>query len=371
MAKIGIYSDVHISRNSSILPTYIDDDIYTTRLRMCKKSIEWAYVEFSRRDVKAVINCGDTFNSHTIASDELSTYVDIINRILTPFPYHWRPQYDITIPGNHDKFNNHFNSINVLKLTGYSSLVEGFTYFSIDDYDCYCIEFYDYKEFGNKILEMLEKYPRNCSKSILFMHGDINGSLLSGNKRIENYIATEFLSSNFDIVINGHIHCHEQIYKQNNKKIYNIGSLTSHSFADSNNHIPACYVFDTETGELEQIVNPHAILFKSYIINSSDDIANMINDFDSISNNLIVKIKCSIDKKETIEDIIHEHSNVLKYKFIFTYNSELTVIDKGSNELESNTTSDIKDDFINFLSKRTDLKANLEDYIQILNGDTQ
>ena len=44
MAKIGIYSDVHISHNSSIMPTFLGeyDNKYTTRLKMCIDSMKWA-----------------------------------------------------------------------------------------------------------------------------------------------------------------------------------------------------------------------------------------------------------------------------------------------------------------------------------------
>lgn len=365
MALIGIYSDVHISHNSSIIPTFLNDDLYTTRLKMCRESIKWAYKEFEKQNVDTVINCGDLFNSHTISSDELNTYVSLIKDVYSPYNSKWNPTLDYTISGNHDKFNNTFNSLDMLRLTDYSKLVNEYDYFSLDNWDCYIVSFYDTNEFVSIIHDMLIKYPRKNSKALIFMHGDINGSMLSGVKRIENHIGTDFLTNYFDVVINGHIHCHELIYKQNNKRIYNIGSLTSHSFADSNNHVPACYIFNTETEKIEQIKNPHAILFKSYEVKDNNDLEAMIKDIGKYLNKLIIKIKCPIDIKEVIEHNIANIDTILKIKFIFTYNKHANIeaINESTNVDNS---MDIKDEFIMFLSSRDDLKNNLDSYISAI-----
>ena len=79
--KIGIYSDVHISRTSSILPLYLNDQSkYTLRLENCINSMNDMYQTFEDRNVDVIINCGDTFNSHTISADEMSAYLDIIHK---------------------------------------------------------------------------------------------------------------------------------------------------------------------------------------------------------------------------------------------------------------------------------------------------
>lgn len=368
MALIGIYSDVHISKNSSILPLYTnEDDVYTTRLNMCKESMKWAYNIFRKNNVDIIINCGDTFNSHVISSDELSAYNDVILDILKE---HLNEPVDITIVGNHDKFNNSFNSIDMLRLNNYSHLVNKYHYFSVPDgdsyCDCYALNFYDAKDFVDIVLEMINVYPKQYKKSILFMHGDINGSTLVGNKKIENHINIDFLNNYFDIIINGHIHCHETLYNKNNKLICNIGSLTSHSFADSNKHKPACYILNTETFEIEQICNPHAIIFKSYEIFNNDDITAMISDLTSNNNSykIIVKIKCSFDMKDLIEKQLNSIKKIIKYKFIFTYDKKNKNV--NNDNIDKNNVLNINEEFINFLSNREDLKGNINDYINII-----
>lgn len=364
MAKIGIYSDVHISHNSSIMPTYLgeSDNVYTTRLKMCIQSMLWAYKQFKDNNVDIIINCGDTYNSHTVSSDELSAMTDIIGEINIPITF---PNY--TLIGNHDKFNNTFNSLSWMKLLEDTTLVNDYIHLVYDDTDIYCISFYDAPEFIEKIKEMLETYPRECSKAILFMHGDINGSWLAGTKRIENHIPTDFLAQYFDVVFNGHIHCHERIYNQNGKQIFNIGSLTSHSFADSNNHNPACWIFNTDNNELKRIDNPWAILFRTEEINDENNINSIVNSISNLKNQIILKIKCSYDLKEPIEKALEPLENIMKVKYIFTYNNEIKSDSNDENrKINQSSQLNIKDEFINFLSGRTDLKGDINTYVNML-----
>lgn len=370
MSKIGIYSDVHISRTSSILPLYLNEnDKYTYRLNKCKQAMTYAYDIFYKNNVDAIVNCGDTFNSHTITSDELSLFIDTIKEIYKPYDKGC-PYLNVTLIGNHDKYNNIFNSMSMEKLNTYDTIVENYMYFNIDNCDCYCINYYEPEEFNKLIVEMLENYPKQYSKSILFMHGDINGSYLSGIKRIENRISREFLTNNFDIIFNGHIHCHEVIYnnKETNKKIINIGSLTTHSFADSNNHIGACYIFDTETNELDRYEIPNQTLFRTYEINSKEDIKALEDNLIIYQNsfNFIIKIKCNVDFKESIEKLLKSFNNVIKYKFILSYNKKT---DNESKTTNNNVETSIEDEFISFLSSRNDLKGNLDDYIKNIESE--
>ena len=163
MSKIGIYSDVHISHNSSIMPAFLNDGIYSTRLDMCKKSIEWMYETFANNKVDIIVNCGDMYNSHSVSSDEIHALVHTINDIYQPYEVlSWSPSLDITIPGNHDKFNNTFNSLEFLKLSGYTQLVDKYIYFNTnhndlnDSWDCYAVSFQEAGDFVNIVHDMLQ-----------------------------------------------------------------------------------------------------------------------------------------------------------------------------------------------------------------------
>lgn len=365
MAKIGIFSDVHISRSSSIMPTYLDEhNPYTTRLKMCIDSMKWSYKQFKDNNVDIIINCGDTFNSHTVSSDELSAMTNIIEEINIPLTF---PNY--TLVGNHDKFNNTFNSLSWVNLLENTTVVNDYIHLAYDDCDIYCISYYESSEFTDKIQEMLTTYPRECSKAILFMHGDINGSKLSGNKSITNEIGQDKLIDNFDLIINGHIHCHDVIYNKNDKKIINIGSLTTHSFADSNNHLGKCYILDTDTFEITDIINPHQILFRAF---SYDEPIKLHEELKAIKDlNSIVKIKCNSKDKETVESILSHYDNIIKYKLVISYDKLDSIPDTSNDDIvdEDNNINNVNIDtqFVTFLNSRNDLKADVNKYLSLLN----
>lgn len=363
--KIGIYSDVHISRTSSILPLYLNNDSkYTLRLENCINSMNEMYQTFENKNVDLIINCGDTFNSHTVTSDELAAYLDIKHEVFCK---------ECIIVGNHDKYNNAFNSIKLAKMYDNIDVVNDYKVFRLEgsDIDIYIMGYFDTVEFNEIYNKMLEEYPKVHNKSILFMHGDINGSMLVGGLRIENQISKAKLLDNFDLVINGHIHCNETIYNKDNKKIINIGSLTTHSFADSNKHVGRYYILDTKDMSIESFEAKDQVLFRTYEINNENDI-NAFKESLSLNNfNKIVKIKCPFELKNSIETIcLNNQYKILKYKFIFIYDN------KSNNSEESLKTSNIlnndniliEDKFLNFIKNQDSLKWAYEVYESIVKG---
>ena len=383
--KIGIYSDVHISRNSSIMPIYLNDnDVLTTRLRMCSDSLSFMRETFKKEKVDLIVNCGDTFNAHTVTADELSMY--------SQYLYNYNNEDDIeevTLVGNHDMYNEQFNTMYIK----FKNVIQCYNP-SYKYYPGKCeLGFISYEEDVEKFKEKLDKIinqlcPTKECLRVLFMHGDINGSKLFGTKRIENRISRQWLLEHFDIIINGHIHGHEIIYNsiETNKKIINIGSLTTHSFSDVDDHLGACYILDTNTGKIERFINPYQILFKSYEINTLDDINKVCgilgrlfeidNNF-KYEKNLILRLKCRYALKEIIDNEILSLPYILKSKIIYTYDKlvlndskEEIIEDKNNddpNAIDAQLNNKLANDFIYFLNSIDDLKAPLEKYINIVN----
>lgn len=386
--KIGIYSDVHISRNSSIMPTYLNDnDILTTRLRMCSDSLEFMHSIFKKEKVNLIVNCGDTFNAHTVSADELSVYSNYNYKYNNPNEDDYIKE--ITLVGNHDMYNETFNTMYVK----FNNVIQcDNPYYEYYPGECE-LGFISYEDDINKFKEKLNviinhMLPEKKCLRVLFMHGDINGSKLFGTKRIENRISRQWLLEHFDIIINGHIHGHEIIYDsmETNKKIINIGSLTTHSFSDVDDHLGACYILDTNTGKIERFINPYQILFKSYEINTLDDINKVCgilgrlfeidNNF-KYEKNLILRLKCRYALKEIIDNEILSLPYILKSKIIYTYDKlvlndskEEIIEDKNNddpNAIDVQLNNKLANDFIYFLNSIDDLKAPLEKYINIVN----
>ena len=66
------------------------------------------------------------------------------------------------------------------------------------------------------------------------------------------------------------------------KKIINIGSLTTHSFADSNKHIGKYYILDTNDRSIESFEAKDQVIFRTYEINGEDDIIKLIKNKSNI-----------------------------------------------------------------------------------------
>ena len=66
--RILLYSDVHISRTSSILPTTYKDTNYTYRQIMLKQTAQWLSKLARDNKPDLIINLGDTFDQHTLTS---------------------------------------------------------------------------------------------------------------------------------------------------------------------------------------------------------------------------------------------------------------------------------------------------------------
>lgn len=364
--KIGIYSDVHISRTSSILPLYQNENSkYTLRLQNCINSMNEMYETFENENVDLIVNCGDTFNSHTISADEISAYLDINHKSFCK---------EMIIVGNHDKYNNAFNSIELANMFDNIDVIDDTHVLRNDtsDVDLYFINYFDPKNFNNIIDDLLTKYPKQHKKSILFMHGDIDGSLLFGNLRVENQISKSKLIEKFDIIINGHIHCNETIYNKDDKKIINIGSLTTHSFADSNKHVGRYYILDTYDMSIKSFEAKDQVLFRTYEINNENDIIKLKEQLMLKPFKKIVKIKCPYDLKDNIESICQDDDyNIIKYKFIFIYDNNINESDDKINESIKtiNDSKLIDDKFLDFLKIQETLKYPYELYKSVIKGD--
>ena len=365
--KIGIYSDVHFSSGGNALPMHLfDDSKYTTRLTLCSKSIMWAYDVFQQQGVDFVINCGDTFNTNRLNSEEISCFKELMVKL---------DKYSdvntlATLVGNHDMYNNDFNVSNIIS-DDFTLIVQDYAYFKMDDVDVYLLSYKDNSSILESINSMLNEFPRQGDKSILFMHQDVVGAKLGEFRLLNTGIKQQYLIDNFDVVINGHIHNHDVLYDSNDKLICNIGSLTTHSFADSNAHIGGCYIFDTDTNKIETFINPHQILFRSIDVSSNESLDDKLQSIMKHELKTVIKIKCDAIDKEQIESLLQHNKlkdNIVKVHYIVTYNKDEKQ-DDGCTEpvqLIDGTNNDLVSKFKEFLQLGESLKTNYEVYDEIL-----
>ena len=71
--KILLYSDLHISRTSSIMPTTISNSKYTFRQNMIIELGKFLTLIAENEKPDLIINLGDTFDQCTITSYDVQT----------------------------------------------------------------------------------------------------------------------------------------------------------------------------------------------------------------------------------------------------------------------------------------------------------
>ena len=296
--KLGIYTDLHCSYTSSIMPLYSDNSMYTTRLNMIVNSGKWMYDLFDKHNVDLIANLGDTFDKNIIKSEELTA--------ISEFYSYSKGVDEIVLVGNHEMVNSEFNAISVL-----------------DNYPF--IKVYDKPEKISDIISVMPymkpediKYDDICelSNKILLSHIDIKGSSIRTGYDLEYGIDPEYLSINFESSFNGHIHKRGKVNTSDNLVI-NVGSISSISFSDSNSYIPGITIYNTETKEIKFFQNPHSILFRKYHV---IDMSNLISIVKNLQKDYkyIIGLEVPYDIKDEVREYINSLSIVIASR-ISTY----------------------------------------------------
>lgn len=344
--RILLYSDVHISRTSSILPLYTDS-LYTYRQKMIIDTAQWISQIAKNEKVDCIINLGDTFDQHTITSYD----VDVASEFFKYFPSNI---HHLVLVGNHEMINQHFNAISLL------SNIDNITVIS----DPYSVDFNvngktvklaflpycDYKQ--------ILKFPEG---EFLFSHNDIQGSKIRGDFELSEGIDLNNLKQ-YKLVFNGHIHKNSVL-----KNVVNVGSVTTHSFSDDNETVPQCYIFNTETLNLEVFKNKACPLFRKIEVQSLEDLEQQIQNLDDYYK-YVLNIVCPFEIKDTVKSYLTQQDKVLSYRLNVKVNKEIQQESNTENNkvIDLQTNINIKDKFLDFLDT-IDLKYPIKTYKEVLN----
>lgn len=341
--RILMYSDLHISRTSSILPLYSSNSHYTFRQNMIIKTGEWLSQLMINEKPDLIINLGDTFDQHTITSYD----VHIASKFFKCFNDRMAlnnlriPHY--VIVGNHEMINSEFNAVALL------SNIEGITVIdescSIDN-----MAFLPYCDYKNII-----DFPKG---EFLFSHQDIQGSSIRGNFVLPSGIGQDILKQ-YKLVFNGHIHKPSIL-----GNVINVGSVTTHSFSDDDTTFPQAYIFNTETLDLQSFVNFNCPLFRKASVESESELDTYI---DSLDNNYkyVLHINCPYEIKDIIKNKLVNTEKVLNSKLSVRVKKEQSISESEITNLQGNI--DVKQSFKDFL-QNTDLKFPIDLYNEVLNG---
>lgn len=325
--KLLLYSDVHISRTSSILPLVDSKNKdLTCRQQMLLDTSKWICELAQEHQVDAIINLGDTLDQHTITSYDIKILNEFFKNIQNVVVPHY------VLLGNHEKLNNTYNAIELLQnINGVTIITEPTTLY---DGLLAFLPYYD----------KVETLPKG---EFLFSHNDIQGSVLRGNILLEKGIEVDSLKD-YKVVFNGHIH---KSSRMNN--IINVGSTTTHSFSDDNEQVPKCYIFDTDTLELTPYENICCPLFRSIEIETIDELKTVIENLDNRFK-YVLKVTLPYDISEESKMILLKSDKLTTFKLVTKMVSkpeQVSLLENKSTLNDSNsTTLNITDKFNQFIN---------------------
>lgn len=290
--KVLVYSDVHISQDSSIVKSF--GTKYSTRLEHIIKSIDWAEQLALDYKCDAVVNLGDTFDKPIINAMEATAVQDI----------KWNTLPHYILVGNHDSniATLEFSSVSILKKLGFDIITQPKIIANIG--------FLPYVTEGDR-KSLAETFL--VKPNIIFSHNDIAGVDFGHFISKEGY-ALDDINANCNLFLNGHLHNTTWV----NNKVLNVGNLTGQNFSeDAFTYKHGCWVLDTESLSIDFIENPYALNF--YKLEYPKDKNFLLN-----------------PQKETVITIHVERNDVDEVKKIIDDNpkivaSRLVVYDKAVN----------------------------------------
>lgn len=352
--RIFMYSDLHISRTSSIMPLTSSINKYTYRQNMILELGKYLENIIDEQKPDLIINLGDTFDNHTITSYD----IDIASKFFECFRMLNIPH--IVLVGNHEMINQDFNAIEILNNINNITVISEPSTVNTDiilsaklslqqpNVKLAFLPYCDYRD----ILE----FPEG---DFLFSHQDIQGSCIRGDFKLPNGINQNDLSK-YKLVFNGHIHKSSIM-----KNIINVGSISTHSFSDDQENVPKCYIFDTNTLDLTTYKPTCCPLFRKVEIKKN--ISELYAFMDQLDKNYkyILHIICPFELKDEIKSYIEQNEFVINSRISIIGSIKEVKEENKNNTVNLSSNIDILQNFKDFLNI-TDLKYPLELYADVL-----
>jgi DNA repair exonuclease SbcCD nuclease subunit len=283
--------------------------------------------------IKDVIHLGDVMDRRKFISYRIAK--DFRERFILPFQV-----LDINLHmlvGNHDIFFKNTNDVNSLQelVDGRFKKIHLYSEAQEVNFDGLPILFMPWINSQNYIYAM--GMIDETKADICMGHLDINGFAMNKGQIVAEHGMDKSEFKKFDTVMSGHFH-----HKNDDGQIYYLGTPYELYWNDYDDP-KGFHVFDTETRELERIVNPLTIFDKIYYDDTKTDYSTV--DVEKYSNKYIKLIV--VNKK----DLYGFDAFVDKLLKIDTH--EVKIIEDFS-DLDANSVSD-------------DIVENSEDTLTILN----
>lgn len=360
--KIFMYSDLHISKTSSILPITSSNSKYTYRQNMIIETGKYLANIIDEVKPNLIINLGDTFDQHTITSYD----IDVASEFFKCFRYINIPH--LVLVGNHEMINYEYNAIKILSNIDNITVITEPSTIDLDFIATLHPDSAIPSQSANREMQSakIALMPYMEYKDILdfpdgdflFSHIDIMGMKIRGDYELPEGVSAEQLSK-YKLVFNGHIH--KPSIKGN---VVNVGSISTHSFADDIDAVPQCYVFDTDTLDLRTYKPTMCPLFRKVEINTEEELVYYLNYLNK-DYKYVLQVTCPFEIKENVKGLVAKAEFVIASRLNVKVDNTRKAEESTNVTVQSNV--DIKKSFREFLDI-TELKYPKELYLDVLGG---
>ena len=333
--KIGICGDIHYCINSSLITG--KGEVYSKRIENCIKSINW-FEDFTK-DCDLNIYLGDFFDKSSLCAEELTSIKTIKwNKI---------PKYFLV--GNHEMGQADLttNSVNALGTIG-----------NVIDAPCLLdgcsIGFLPYiLNIDRKPLK--DYFGGSKLPKYIFSHNDLKGIQMGSFESKEGFDISE-VTPECKMFFNGHIHNGSKI----SDNILNVGNLTGQNFSeDAFKYQHRIYILDTDTGEIEDYINPFAYNFIKAKIDNLDELDL------SIIDNIVISVTCSDNNLVALKNQIDNCPKIVasRINVISEINSP-TEVELLKKDLQVDHIKQFVDYMIEHIGNTDIVKTELEEIIK-------
>ena len=257
--KIALITDTHFgARNDNLA---FNDYFYKFW-----EEVYFPYIE--ENGIDTVIHLGDVMDRRKFVSYKIAK--DFRERFLQRFV-----DLGVTVHmmvGNHDTFYKNTNEVNSLDelINGKFDNIHTYPAATTVEFDGTPICFIPWICPDNYAETM--KHIEDTKAQVAMGHLEINGFEMHAGHFAEGGYDKAFLKK-FDTVFSGHFH-----KKSDDGQVFYLGNTYQMTWSD-NGCPKGFHVFDTNTRELERIINPHTIFEKVYYDDSTKD----FSDFDVLT----------------------------------------------------------------------------------------
>lgn len=283
--KILIYSDVHISQDSSVIKTI--GKKYSTRLEHIVDSLNWAERLAEELKCEYIFNLGDTFDKPIINAMEATAIQDVI----------WSSIPHYVLVGNHDSnvASLEYSSVSILKKWGFTIISKP------ENIELKNISFTFLPYITESDRKPLKDYLKT-TQDIVLSHNDISGFNFGGFISKDGF-NIEDIKTGCKLFLNGHLH--NSSFLANN--ILNVGNLCGQNFSeDAIRYKHGCWVLDTDTCDLQFYENPYSFNFYKLSWSSHID-----TDLKLLKPNSCVLVKCDSKYKNELKEKLDSNKNIL------------------------------------------------------------